>query len=56
VRSAETIASGGTISRPLASATRLIRGLANTGEVTSGTGGVKVFAGPRDDPFFFDLT
>jgi Domain of unknown function (DUF4331) len=23
--------------------------------VGSGTGGIKVFAGPRDDPFFFDL-
>jgi hypothetical protein len=23
--------------------------------VTTGTGGVKAFAGPRDDPFFFDL-
>ena len=56
VQNAETIASGGTISLPLAPETRLISGPANTGEVTTGTGGVKVFAGPRDDPFFFDLT
>jgi hypothetical protein len=23
--------------------------------IATGTGGIKVFAGPRDDPFFFDL-
>ncbi len=56
VQNAETIASGGTISLPLAPGTRLVSGPANTGVVTTGTDGVKVFAGPRDDPFFFDLT
>jgi len=54
-QNADTIASGGAISLRLDPSTKLISGPANTGAVTS-TNGVKVFAGPRDDPFFFDLT
>ena len=55
VQNAETLASGGSISLLLNTNTFLINGPANTGAVTSGAGGVKVFAGPRDDPFVFDL-
>lgn len=55
VQNADTIASGGAISLRLPPSTMLISGPANTGAVTA-TNGVKVFAGPRDDPFFFDLT
>ncbi len=54
VQNADTIASGGAISLRLPAGTKLISGPAD-GSVTS-TNGVKVFAGPRDDPFFFDLT
>lgn len=54
-QNADTIASGGAISLRLDPATKLISGPANTGAVTA-TNGVKVFAGPTDDPFFFDLT
>ncbi|HTH49263.1 MAG TPA: DUF4331 family protein [Candidatus Limnocylindria bacterium] len=53
-QNADTIASGGAISLRLPESTKLISGPANDGSVTS-TNGVKVFAGPRDDPFFFDL-
>lgn len=55
-QNAATLASGGSISLPLAPSTKLISGPANTGVVTTNAAGVKVFAGPRDDPFFFDLT
>jgi hypothetical protein len=55
VQNADTIASGGAISLRLPASTKLISGPANDGSITSANG-VKVFAGPRDDPFFFDLT